>query len=321
MLGCNQNKIFRVLGVKIALYILLIVDCWSQASSLSLGQAGEVRTSIINGVKHTIFNRSVTKRVVFIAKKDLVFCNKAIRNEVTQDFRAYGDVLIKQSNNTKIRGDTLIYVQHKDMIIIRGSTSIEKNKSKVYAPILYYNIENSMGYYLDGGTIIQENMKMSSQEGYLDNSKNVFSFSKNVVMDDLENHQRVLCDTLVFLIDKDIAIFPSSTLLKSEGSILYTDSGEYYLETGVFNCKGSTVTENEDIILSSNYILQDQDGNIEAIENVVLFLKEDSITIYGDRMITDSSNSYFEVYGRPMMKKPIGKKDTLFLIADTLIGC
>ncbi len=245
---------------------------------------GSIKGQKVNGVQYTIFRRTATKRVVFSTGKDLLFCDHAIRNENTGGVRAYGKVVIKQNKGSRIKGDSLLYFKRKNWVEIRGNVKVDEKDTQLTTDVLYYNTKTRNAYYTQGGKVEKKDTQLTSRRGYIDNKARQISFKEEVVMDNLKKKQHLTCDTLFYCLDTEIATFPSHAFIRSEEGTLNTQSGEYNTRTGIFNFTGNTSTENEDYILSAKSIRKTENNLTIARDEVKLFNKKDSITIYGQEM-------------------------------------
>ena len=305
-------------------YFLLIVYggftsiIYSQEEAFKFRQ-GSIKSEIIEGVKHTIFQKTSTKRVVFSSGKDLLFCDYAIRNEQTGNVQAHGNILIQQQKNGTIKSDSLFFFKEEKQAKIIGNVLVVQKGIELSTDILWYDFQTKNAKYLTGGKIEKKNFLLQSKKGYINSLNRCLSFKEDVVLDDLEKNQHLECDTLFYDIDTEIVIFPSTTFIQNSEGTLNAQKGSYNMQNGTFHFEKSTSIENERFILWAESIKRDQEEKTFVKKKVKFLDKKDSIILYGEEMqyIPDFSSS--KVYGNPLMMKSLAS-DTLFLIADTLLS-
>jgi len=185
---------------------------------------------------------------------------------------------------------------------------------------LYYNMNNGNAYYLKGGHVVQKQMDLTSQRGFMNRKNNILSFKSRVIMKDSVKNQTIETDTMSYNTTTQIATFPVSTFVKGkDGYVLAQFGGAFHNATQEIFFRGKTISQTIDYALDANdlYLNDSLDYGI-AKYDVKLNIKKEKINIFGDEMKYNNGMSDMKAYGHAYMEMPINSRDTLFLSADTL---
>lgn len=301
------------------LVTLISFQSEAQQGKLSFS-AARLSGSTINGVRFNIFESSPAKRVIIKQGTTTVFCNKATENSMTKDVTAVGNVIVKQES-MKIYGETMYYYQKDGLVIITGKeVKMVQEDMVLTTDKLYYNMNTGNAYYVSGGHVIQKQMDLTSQIGYMRRDQNLITFKRLVVMKDTVKNQTIETDTMAYNTTTQVATFPTNTFIKSkEGYVLAQFGGKFLNATQEIFFTGKTMSQTIDYALEANdlYLNDSLDYGI-AKYDVKLKMKKEKINIFGDEMRYNGGMTNTKAYGHAYMEMPINKGDTLFLSADTL---
>lgn len=301
--------------------------CWWVGFQSAFGQENTIQFSaaslkgiVENGVKHNLFSSANGKRVILTQGTTQVFCDEAKENTVTRDVVATGNIIIKDKKAT-IKGDKLFYTKNKGEVEIRGigrKVVMEEGDMKLVTDVLYYNMNTKNARYLTGGVVTQKSMKLTSLKGYLYNNKNMVTFKTRVVMVDTVKNQHLETDTLTYFTNTKIAKFHKRTKITSSEGEVEANEGEFDNNTNASHLWGDAIVIHKDYYMTCEEIFTQQNKNTLAKKNVRLISLRDKVTIFADEVSYRQTAHNTKAYGNALMQKPLGKSDTLFLVADTL---
>ncbi len=305
--------------------ICLLLVTAAQAQDRLQFSAGKLSGSTINGVKYNIFESSPSRRVIITQGKTKVYCNKAVENATTKDVTATGNVQVVQEG-MKINGETMYYYKTTGKVIILpkegGEVKMTQNDMTLTTDKLYYDMKTGNAYYLTGGHVVQKELDLTSDRGYMYRNSNIIAFKRRVVMKDSVKNQTIETDTMAYDTQTKIATFPVTTFIKSkDGYVLAKKGGKANTATSEVFFIGETTSQTVDYALDANNLyLNDSTGEGIARDDVRLKIKKERINIYGDVMEYGNEMTRTKAHGHAYMEMPLSAGDTLFLTADTLFS-
>ncbi len=192
-----------------------------------------------------------------------MYCDSALIENRTK-LRAYGNVLIQQTDSVACFSDSLIYdgvlkvadlYSDADVILKNGS-------QKLYAwKTLNYNLTERIGTFKRGGKIINSTTQIFSRSGeYFLKSKEAFFRNKVFVQDKDFN---LKTDTLQYNTSDKTAIFLAPTRINQDSAEIYCERGYYD-----FGAKKAEFLQNPQYLKKKQKATADTiryDGNIKEI--------------------------------------------------------
>ncbi len=201
----------------------------------------------------------LTGNVVFRHDSSYMYCDSAYFYEQDLSLEGFGRVRLEQGDTLFVYGDYLFYDGNLELAQIRRNVrmvNIQKDTSEVilYTDSLDYNRQTDIGYYFDGGRIVDaENELVSVYGQYSPGTK--------------------------------IAVFNDSVRLTNPNFILYSDTLEYSTETKVATILGPSVIESDSGVIYSSR------GWYNTQENTSLLLDRSEV-LSGNRFLTGDSLVY-----------------------------
>ncbi|MDR2914144.1 MAG: hypothetical protein LBV74_04840 [Tannerella sp.] len=202
--------------------------------------------------------------VVFRHGGSYMYCDSAYYYEQDLSLEAFGRVRLEQGDTLFVYGDYLFYDSNIELAQMRHNVrmvNIQQDTSEVtlYTDSLDYNRRTDIGYYFEGGRIIDaENELVSVYGQYSPGTK--------------------------------IAVFNDSVRLTNPNFILYSDTLEYSTETKIATILGPSVIESDSGIIHSSR------GWYNTQENTSLLLDRSEV-LSGNRFLTGDSLEYDRATG------------------------
>lgn len=251
----------------------------------------------------------------------LMFCDSAYFYNNKNYIIATGNIKMNQADSVYVYGDILYYDGNTKLARLRHNVRMENQDATLYTDSLNYDRKANMGYYFNGGRIVDSTNVLVSMNGKYYPNNDLAIFQNNVV---LTNPDFVLTsDTLHYNTKSDIA-----TIL-GPSDIMYEDSTHIYSEKGWYDTK-QNLSE-----LTTNSYLNDFDGHYieadtlyynyntrlaEGFSNVLMRDSTQHVIITGNYgWYNDSCKAALVTQIPTLINYNPENTDTLFVTADTML--
>ncbi|MDD2243937.1 MAG: OstA-like protein [Dysgonamonadaceae bacterium] len=265
------------------------------------------------------FDATILKNnVVFYHDGAYMYCDSAYLHEKTNSFEAFGNVRMEQGDTIFVYGDYLNYNGNTKFAKLRYNIRLEDKQATLFTDSLDYDRVANLGYYFDGGLLVDEENELSSFWGQYDlNTKEaLFNDSVKLVNPDYTIYTEELkYNTVTKIAD----IIGPSTIVSDSGTV-YTDRGWY-----------NTITDDSQLLDRSRVV--SKDGSKFLTGDTIYHNQKTGIgKVYGDMFLQDSLRKaiiggnygyYDDNLGYAMATDSAyaieySDRDSLFLHADTL---
>ncbi len=255
-----------------------------------------------------------------------IFCDSAYYYPRKNFIKAMGNVQITDDVGTTLSARQIDFDANSGTLMARGDANFTKNQTNVRAPAIDYNVNSKIMYYYGGGILSDAQNQLSSEAGAYDtNTKNLFA-RKNVrakgINEEGEPYE-ISSDTLSYNdFSKNIKILGKEAQIKTKEGIIYTTDGEFNTKTKKSKLKGKPRIETDEYSLKGDFLDYDQTQQRgEAEGNVEFFSKKDNVFINAEKGKMNGRQGISRFYGgRAYVRMIDEEKDTLWIVADTLIS-
>ena len=313
---------------KILLYILVLAGCAAYALP-NVDQRRKKQTHnderIVlrhaDNLRFSEYEMNKAQRLsgnVVLAHAGMVMhCDSAVLNDDSQTFDAFGRVRIVQGDTLTLKGDKLHYDGSTQMAEMRKNVVMMHRNQIMRTDSLNYDRMYNMGYYFEGGELIDGNNHLTSDWGEYHTDTRKATFNYNV---ELKNPKfRLVTDTLHYnTITKWAEIVGKSNIYSGQDRI-YTEHGFYNTVSEKVRLYKGTKAFGKDRIMQGDTVFYDKKtGVMEGLGNVSC---EDT---KNKNILTGGYARYNELTGEAMAtKRALARdysqgKDTLYVHADTL---
>lgn len=204
-------------------------------------------------------------------------CDSAHFKSTKNTFEAFGNVEMNQGDTLFLYGDYMEYNGNTQLVKVRYNVKMEHQSGNLFTDSLNFDRIKNIGYYTEGGYLVDTLNTLNSLKGYYEPSKTLATFIKDV---ELENPNFILySDTLLYNTNTQIADIVSSTKIVSDSGIIYGNRGYY-----------NTITEDA-ILLDASKIIN----------------KEGNRTLIGDSIVYKKAPNNGEVFGNMFLQDTIQK--------------
>lgn len=249
-----------------------------------------------------------------------MYCDSAYFYEQSSSLEAFGAVRMEQGDTLFLFGNYLFYhgdIQLAEMRENVRMESIQADSSIVtlFTDSLNYDRTTNIGYYFEGGLIVDQENELSSLYGQYSPGTKLAIFNDSV---ELRNPQFTLySDTLHYDTETKIAIILGPSTIVSDSGTVYTSRGWYNTaeNTSLLLDRSRVVSGNR--ILIGDSIAYDRNAGIgEAFGNMILQDTARKIILEGEYGFYDDKTDYaFATEHARCLEYSQG--DTLYMHADT----
>lgn len=246
----------------------------------------------------------------------LMFCDSAYLYEKTNSMDAFGNVKMEQGDTLFVYGDFLYYDGNSGIARLRDSVRLINRQVTLYTDSLNYNQQENIGYYFDGGKIVDGDNILTSTYGQFSPDTKIAIFQYDVV---LTNPKYVLySDTLEYSTNTKIAEILGPSTIVSDSNTIYSDLGWYDTDKDLSMLLDRSVVVSKGQTLTGDTIYYDRNSGFgEVFGNMILNDSARKVIMEGQYGYYNEKTEYAFATDSALAIEYSGI-DTLFLHADTL---
>lgn len=206
-----------------------------------------------------------------------LYCDSAYYDEKLNTFDAFDNVRMEQGDTLFLYGNYMFYDGNTKLVKFRENVKLDHGKGTLFTDSLNYDRVMNIGYYFDGGMLVDSLNELTSYWGQYEPGLKLATFKDSVI---LTNNKFVLySDFLKYNTDNNIATISTPTTIVSDSGVIYTSNGWY-----------NTATE-ESLLLDQSTIVN----------------KEGNRILRGDSILYHKTEGYGEVFGNMMLQDTVKK--------------
>lgn len=270
---------------------------------LSYDQAKNPDAQLLNG------------NVAFEHQGAKLFCDSAHFYEASNSFEAFGNVKMYQGDTLSLFSDYAFYDGNEQMAMSRYNVVLKHRESTLYTDSLNYDRLYNMGYFFEGGKLIDKDATLTSDWGEYNTGTKLAAFHYNVRLRDKKFY--LVSDSLYYntAVSEAQVIGPSE--ITSGKSYIYSENGFYNTVSEKARLFNRSVVKNEGKVIIADSLFHDAKMKTsEALWNV-----EYTDTVNKSMMTCDYC-WYDDSIGYAMATKKAvaidySQGDSLFMHADT----
>lgn len=327
----NQNKKYRhtgghrmALGLILCLFGLCLV-VGSQAARKKKAPRKKVdeRVYLIHADRLSFdrYGRRPDAQVLnghvsFRHKGATLTCDSAYFFEATNSFEAFGHVKLKQGDTLTLVSDYAYYDGNEQMARSRRNVILTHRGTKLYTDSLDYDRLYNLGYFFEGGKMVDNKNVLTSDWGEYDTETRDAVFNYDVK---LKNPKFYLeTDTLYYDVHTRLAHVTGPSTVTSGKSMVKTQDAYYDTNNDKARLFGRSVLVDEAKEITGDSLFRDEKkGTAEGFGNVIYRDKQNKNEMYSEYFWYDENQGY--AYATDHAKLvDYSQKDTLYLHGDTL---
>ncbi len=266
----------------------------------------------IDGVR----TRKLIGDVKFHQKGVTMICDSAYQYPDRNMIEAFSNIHIRQGDSIHLTGNFLKYSGNSRLAIIKEKVQLEEDQMTLNTDTLYYEMDQSKGYYKTGGVIRDSANKLTSKKGFYHSSTKNFYFKDSVRL--FNPDYKIFCDTLRYHTPSEKAYFYGPTEIISDSNFLYCENGWYDTKHNKARFGQNTYLKSGTHLLYADSLFYDRDNQYgRAKYNIRLIDTSKQLTIKGEKgeYYENQKTSYVT---DSVLAKKVRESDTFYLHADTL---
>ena len=275
-----------------------------------------IHSNVLRKDKESPDDKIVVGDVIFRHDSVYMYCDSARYYDKVNAFEAFNNVRVEQGDTLFLYGDRLFYDGITQIAELRMNVRMENQTTTLLTDSLNYDRLFNLGYFFDGGTLMDEQNVLTSEWGEYSPGTKQATFNYNVK---LEGPQYSLTsDTLCYNTATKVANIVGPSDIFSDKNHIYSESGYYYTQEGQAELYHRSILTNEGKQLTGDTLLYDRNtGAGEVFTNVIF---NDTLN---HNMMTGDYGYYNDKNKRGFFTKKAvaidySQGDSLFLHADTL---
>ena len=273
-------------------------------NTLSFDKAVKPDAQILNG------------DVCFRHDSSYMYCDSAYFFEQTNSLEAFSNVRMEQGDTLFVYGDYLFYDGNTQVAYLRENVRMENGQVTLFTDSLNYERIPNIGYYFEGGLIVDSLNQLSSFYGQYSPETKLAVFNDSV---QVENPDFTLySDTLHYDTESKVATILGPSVIVSDSGTIHTSRGWYDTVNNTSLLLDQSQVESGEKILIGDSIFYNRDtGMGEVYGNMSLIDTAQHVTLQGEYGYYNEQTGYaFATDSARFLEYSQG--DTLFLHADTL---
>ena len=274
------------------------------SNTLSFDKAVKPDAQILNG------------DVCFWHDSSYMYCDSAYFFEQTNSLEAFSNVRMEQGDTLFVYGDYLFYDGNTQVAYLRENVRMENGQVTLFTDSLNYERIPNIGYYFEGGLIVDSLNQLSSFYGQYSPETKLAVFNDSV---QVENPDFTLySDTLHYDTESKVATILGPSVIVSDSGTIHTSRGWYDTVNNTSLLLDQSQVESGEKILIGDSIFYNRDtGMGEVYGNMSLIDTAQHVTLQGEYGYYNEQTGYaFATDSARFLEYSQG--DTLFLHADTL---
>ena len=274
------------------------------SNTLSFDKAVKPDAQILNG------------DVCFRHDSSYMYCDSAYFFEQTNSLEAFSNVRMEQGDTLFVYGDYLFYDGNTQVAYLRENVRMENGQVTLFTDSLNYERIPNIGYYFEGGLIVDSLNQLSSFYGQYSPETKLAVFNDSV---QVENPDFTLySDTLHYETESKVATILGPSVIVSDSGTIHTSRGWYDTVNNTSLLLDQSQVESGEKILIGDSIFYNRDtGMGEVYGNMSLIDTAQHVTLQGEYGYYNEQTGYaFATDSARFLEYSQG--DTLFLHADTL---
>ena len=245
-----------------------------------------------------------------------MYCDSACFYEKTNSLEAFDNVKMVQGDTLFLYGDYLFYDGNTQIAQVRYNVRMENKNTTLLTDSLNYDRIYNLGYYFDGGTLMDEENVLTSEWGEYSPATKISVFNYDVKL--VNPKFTLTSDTLRYSTATKIANILGPSDIVSDANHIYSELGFYNTQIGQAELLNRSVLTNEGKRLTGDSLFYDRvKGYGEAFDNVIMTDTVNKNMLTGDYCYYNELTKY-AFATKKAVAVDYSQGDSLFMHADTL---
>lgn len=251
----------------------------------------------------------------------LMYCDSALYYEATNSFDAFGHVRMNQGDTLHLDSEVLYYNGLDRLARARYNVELKHGTMTIYTDSLDYDRLYDLGYFFEGGRVLDHNNELTSDWGEYSPSTHESVFNYNVRLVNpappAKPETVLISDTLHYNTQTAIAHIVGPSNIENGENHIYSELGYYDTQAKHTHLLDrSILTNNGKRLVGDSVVWNDDSATAEAFGNIVY------TDVVGKNMFTGEYCYYEDITGYVMatdkaMAIDYSQQDTMYAHADT----
>lgn len=258
----------------------------------------------------------LTGSVCFNHKGAVLTCDSALFYEASNSFEAFSRVRMRQGDTLSLDSDYAFYDGTEQMAYARFNVVLRHRQTLLYTDSLDYDRLYNLGYFYEGGKMIDKDNTLTSDWGQYDTQKREAMFCYDVLLTNPKFN--LTTDTLYYYTATSLAHVVGPSVITSGESVINTSLGYYDTDLGKAQLfDRSTVVNAGRHMTADSLYYEEQQGECEGFGNVIYDDRDNSNGLTGDYVYYNDSTGYAYATLRAVAMD-YSQGDTLYMHGDTI---
>ena len=245
----------------------------------------------------------------------ILTCDSALYFQGDNSFDAFGHVRMNQADTLTLVSDVLFYDGADQLAQARYNVILTHRKSRLYCDSLDYDRLYDLGYFFNGGKLVDEENTLTSEWGQYSPSTREAIFNYNV---DLQNPKFTLVsDTLHYNTGTGFARIVGPSNVDNGDNHIYSENGTYDTHGNRAYLLDRSIVSNLGSSIEGDSLYYQGDSSLsKAYGNVIYIDKDNRNEFRGNYALYSDSLGYAEAADSAVFID-YSQRDTFYIHADT----
>ena len=175
---------------------IVIASALAQTPPVGATEVVELRQADLWSKRAGFEAEILTGNVIFFHEGAYMFCDSAYLFQQTNTFEAFSNVRMEQGDTIFVYGDYLHYEGNSRLARLRNNIRMEDRNVTLFTDSLDYDRAGNLGYYFEGGMLIDEENELTSFWGQYAPDTKIALFSDSVKL--VNEDYTIYADTLKY---------------------------------------------------------------------------------------------------------------------------
>ncbi len=228
--------------------------------------------------------------VIFFHDGAFMYCDSAYLFQQTNSFEAFGNVRMEQGDTIFVYGDYLHYNGNTRLARLRDNIRMEDRTATLFTDSLDYDRVANLGYYFDGGMLVDDKNELTSYWGGQYNP------------------------------DTKEALFSDSVKLINEKYTIYSDTLKYNTESKYADILGppSRIVSDSGYVITSNGWYNTVTEDSRLLDRSEIYSNDGTKILIGDTILYNRQTGEGEVFGHMFLEDKVRKQSYRGIMVFTM---
>ncbi|MFD2202108.1 OstA-like protein [Shivajiella indica] len=253
-------------------------------------------------------------------QNSIIYCDSAHFFRAENKAKLYGNVRIVDTKDpVQTTSRYAEYDGFTKIAKLRNNVVLKNEGTTLFTDFLDYNRANGVANYFNNGKVVDSTNVLTSINATYEIQIERITFTDEVIL--VNPDYTLKTNHLIYLtVPKTVQTLGLTNIISSEGDKLNARKGSFYdTERKQFRFYDGDVETETSKVYAEVLFYDEFKKYYEGLTNVSLFNKEREIEIFGEEGKYWEERKYSIIVGNALVRK-YNEKDTLFMIADTLVS-